>query len=385
MPSTFAQISYQDLIDEALAEINQTDSVTDLSPEQMKQFILRGCKKITDMMLITEPRVLRLVNGQKNYDFADTTTPITGVGQVLLGGNKLVSAITSAGTGTISSDGRTITGSGTSFITQLQVGYGIQIGTTILEISSINSPTELVVLVAPTTDFTAQSFVFGQTTFTRTLVSGSTVVMTPTTAGTTLTVTVDSAQDPLNFTITEAQTDAGLHYTYTVNEMVTQIPTRINDIQFDDYIFNGFCLSVKVVDMAYLTRTRVNDSIPYNLLIYPYATFWTPFMCAIDGQTNTKRKLVFYPTPIDNRELTLHGVVKINPSNHTADALTDYCPLSDKYSGALLSYLKYRAYRWLGGKDNIALAQMEYADFMDCMNTLNTEDMNHSYQIVSYF
>lgn len=365
MSTTYGQVTYQELIDSLLANVNESDALGSLPKETIQMWILKACQDICSKVDIKEQRVLRILYGVEEYSFADTTTPVTGTGTLTIA-DQAVAGSTTAGTGTITADGTAITGTGTLFKSECAVGKGLVVGSTYVgEILSIESNTALTLLTDATEDITTtSSYTITTTKFTQEVVEGSVLTVGVNT------YTVESVTDPYNIVLTTPASAAVGASAFQIDTKVTELPTRFYSLDRIDYELNGYALQMKVTDIDDLIRTKVGDSVPYYPLYVPYLSYAIPYCCAIDGRLSSKRVLRVYPAPVDNREVTVHAWIRVVPRNHTSDALTAYTPLDQRFEPAMLAYAEYMTYKWLKKFDLAGASLKMYQEEVDNLTRL---------------
>ena len=133
--------SYQAIIYDIRDEVDDTEILQGITDEAIQGYILQACQRIGARLPIKKQTVLRLITGQTQYSFADTAVPVTGTGTLGVGANKTVTGVTASGAGTITTNKTTVTGIGTSFLTELSVGRMIIVGTEKVMVASITSAT----------------------------------------------------------------------------------------------------------------------------------------------------------------------------------------------------------------------------------------------------
>lgn len=348
MSTTYARSTYQSIVDDVLDEINEKDKVTELAFESIKKFILDACVKIANLVAVKEQKQLVLIDGQEDYEFSDSTTP-TGTGTVNCTANAVV-GVTSAGTGTITTVGTAVTGVGTSFISQLVVGKGIIVSSEVHTVLSIQSDTACTLEDAFATDITtASSFTISSTKFTYELSTGSTI-----TVGGQSQV-IDTVTDSYNATVVAPFSPNLTGQTFTIDNVVTEIPTRFDRLYYIDRLEGGYRREVEIVPLEKLLNIRKKDG-TWNA----YTNFDIPFVAAIWRHANGRKYLKFYPISTTTKEITLYSYVKINPSTYSADISTSSIPLYEDYEPMIREYVKGKIYRWIKNYEQEALAMQSF-------------------------
>ena len=335
MATTYARPSYLDIIFSVKQAINENDALKGLSYDQMKVWILEAEERITRRVEVMETRKLKLVQNQEDYPFQDSTVPATGTGTITTNGITLTGT-TAVGTGTITSSGITVTGAGTNFITQLAIGNYIIVGSQAFEIVKINSATSLTLGGSFSSDLlSATAFSYSTTKFTRELVSGSVIVSNA------QTWTVDAVTDGYNATLVAPNATEAAANTFTVDTVVTELPTRMMDIVDIDRIESSFYRQPLPKDIRYVLTLRKND------LIAVYSQFNTPYVVSVWRDGNARSWLKVYPVSDADKQMTLYARVRIMPRLYLSDTNTTPIQLSEDYEYAIRMYLQSMTYAWL--------------------------------------
>lgn len=366
---TYARPTYRKIIQSILEQINEKERLTTFALETGQLWILEACQQITQELSVEERRQLRLVQSQQDYLFQDTTGTITGTGQVNVTGIN-VAGTQSNGTGTVSYTGTVstqapnnvisngqITGVGTTFRSQLQVGQMITVGTESHMIVQIQSDTVLLTDQAWAVSFTGSAFTFSTTRFTRELVTGSQITIGANT------LTIASITDGDTATVVAPLAVDVAAQSFTINTNVQEIPTRMrNGITIIDRIESGFHREVKVVPIRELLQNQKED-------LYPvYTNYNTPYECAIFRDEFQRYYLHFYTSPDVDKEVTLYTEIKITPRLYLDDTtvtLDSQIPLDEDFEPLLRLYTESMIWGWLKNYD---LQERRHVQFEAKMN-----------------
>lgn len=359
MPTTNGFSSFSELWDSVLSDLEEDNRLSTVGLDRAKQWMLEGCQKLTQKLPIARKRDLLLLKDQEDYRFADSTEPATGTGTVGVA-DLAVTGVTTAGTGTISTDntatdnGLKVTGVGTVFKTELAIGLAIIVGTEVKEVMSIESDTICYVDTAFDDSLSADSFTYSATKFTRELLEGSIIVVNSETR------IIDEITDPYNATVTVPFAADAAAQAFTIDTVVTEIPTEFSDIYKIDREEGGQALEVKLWSLEDLLTRRRNDG---NLSGYSNLTI--PF-CAAVWTDGTGRYLKFYSAPDEHKKVTIYSWIRVKPKNHLSDAFTANLPLDENYDPAIKAYLKWRLNE--GPLKNREMAQEYRQEFYGLIN-----------------
>lgn len=334
MATTYAFSSYNNVIYDIIDEIDNNELTKKVTPESIKGYILQACQRIASKLPIRQKTDLRLVLDQTQYNFADTDTPVTGTGTVDVGANKTVTGVTGTGTGTISTSETTVTGVGTLFLTELAVGKMIIVGTEKKTVTAITSATVCTIDSNFDTELSASAFDYSTTKFTKEINEGSSIII----GG--VTRIVDTITDGYNLTVTQAYTATQSAQTFTVDTMVTEIPTKFYSFERQaDRLEGTISLSVDIVSNEELLKQRQLD-----WGVNGYSNLNRP-LCASVWNNRTTRYLEIYPPVEVDKQITLYGFIQINPRTYESVALTANIPLTQEYEPAIKEFCKYRIYK----------------------------------------
>jgi len=329
--------TYNEIIDDVLEEIAEYEKTSSITPETIQKYILDACQRISLQTLVMEKRTLRLIKGVEDYAFADSGQ-VSGAGTINCS-DRDVTGTTSVGTGTISTSGTTVTGSGTLFKTELSVGKVIIVGSDSREVMEIKSDTECVIDKAFNTELSGASFSVSSTKFTRELAVGSTITSNS------VSRVIESIISPYQAKVTEPYVTSQTAQAFTIDTKVTEIPTRFHQIYYIDRREGSFNREIKIKDLEDVLSIRRRD---YGMNVYTNLN--TPFVVAQYRDVGG-RFLKFYPAPDAHKDVTIYGYIRVNPRNHTFDALSSTIPLSSEYEPAIREYVKYRIFDVLKIRD----------------------------------
>src|SRR3990167_6821751 len=340
--ATYNYSSYNSIIYDIIDEIDDNDITKKISPESIKGYILQGCQRIASKVPIVQQMDLRLVIEQTEYDFADTTTPVTGTGTVGVGANKTVTGVTATGTGTITTSDTAVTGSSTLFLTELAIGKMIIVGTEKKMVTVITSATSCTIDTGFDTDLTASAFDYSTTKFTKEINEGSSIII----GG--VTHIVDTITDGYNLTVTQAYTAAQSAQTFTVDTMVTEIPTKFYDLtKYADRLEGTVPRKVRIVSNDKLLKQNRMD---YG--VNSYSDYDQPLMASVWRNASGRNYLKIYPPVTTDKQMTLYGFVQINPRFYASDALTANIPIQQQYEPAIKEFAKYMIYKRVKDREN---------------------------------
>lgn len=338
--ATYNKSTYQEIIDDLRDEFDSPELLSTIKDDSIKQYILQACQKITERIAVRTQRELRLLIDQVDYEFADSTVPVTGTGTLGVGANKTVTGVTATGTGTITTDGVDVTGSGTSFLTELAVGKALIVGTEIKSIRSITSATVLVLESGFDTDLTASAFDYSTTKFTKEVNVGSSIVV----GG--VTRIVDTITDAYNLTVTQAYAASQSAQTFTIDTVVSEIPTEFFGIYDCSRLEDTVERKVNIVDISEILKLKQE-----MLWFMPLPNWNQPYMIAEWLKENGRRYLKIYPEVDVDKQITLYGFLRINPRFHTSDALTAYIPLMQDFDPMIKDFTLAKINSRLPGRE----------------------------------
>jgi hypothetical protein len=352
--STYNYSDYQSLINDIQDEIE--DSQIDLvSPEAIQGYILQGCQRITSLYPVRQKTDLRLLVDQTEYFFSDSTVPVTGTGTVDVS-NKDVTGITIAGDGTISTSGKDVTGSGSTFLTYLQVGRMIIVGTQKKMVASITSNTICTIDGQFDSDLSASAYSICSTKFTKEVNPGSTIVV----GG--VSRIVDEITDAYNLTVTVAYATPQSTQAFTVDTVVTEIPTKFYNIKEITRLEGIVPLPVAVVSNELLQEQK-----QATFGLTAYSNYSQPLCVSVWDNIAGRKYLEIFPAVGTDKTITIFGFIQVNPRAYVSVALTANIPLSQEYEPAIKEWAKYRLYKKL--KDTKS-AMEALATFGEYISTL---------------
>lgn len=364
MATVYGFPTYSNLFNDVMDEINEPDRASAITPELVQKWVLDACQKISNNVLVMEKRVLRLVKDQADYYFSDTDTPVTGTGTINCVDDD-VTGVTTAGTGTISTSGATVTGTGTAFKTELALGKAIIVGSEVVEVSEVNSDTECIIQEAFDDDLSGSSFTISSTKFTREVTVGSSIISDS------VTRVVASITNPYQLVVSVPYTSDQSAQAFTVDTAVSEIPTKFYNIYYIDRLESDLHREVLVKDLDWLLGLQRRD-----LSFNDYTNWYTPYVAA-QGRDATGRFLRFYPDPDANKDVTIHGYVRINPRNYSSTALSANIPLGVEFEPAIREYVKFKVYEFLKMPAERADA---FANYSYCLRELKNTSVNVNIQ-----
>ena len=354
MTTTYALVSYNEVIHDVLDEIDRDEQTNKITPEAIQGYILFACQQITMKYPVKTKRLLRLVTDQTDYLFSDTTVPVAGTGSISVSGDEVIGD-TEPGSGTISTVGVEVTGLLTAFVSELALGEMIVVGTQKRYVIKIDDELHCTLNGGFDTDLpTGTAFDYSITKFTKELNEGSVVVV----GG--ISRTIHHIKDAYNATVTTAFPADQVSQTFTIDTKVTEIPTELFSVDSIDRRDGGFNLSVEVCSIQKIEAQRQQD-----LGLVPYSNLERPYLAAPWRNASGQRTLTFYP-PVDrDKTVTLYGFLRLNPTAHRGDELTAFIPLNEEFIPAIKEYVKYRIY----GRIDQPWAQQKEKNSFDLFNS----------------
>jgi len=331
--STYNFSTYNSLIYDIQDEVNNAEFENLISPESIKGFILQGCQRICSLYPVPKKYDLRLVTEQTQYFFADATLPVDGSGTVNVSANTVV-GVTSAGTGTISTSGINITGSGTSFVSQLQIGKAIIVGSQIKIVSSITSNTSCTINSSFDSDLTASSFNYSTTRFTKEVNVGSTIVV----GG--ISKIVDTITDPYNLTVITPYSATQSAQSFTIDTSVSEIPTEFYNVYELDRMEGNIPVKIPVTSNENLLKKRQRD-----FGINAYSNYSQPTIASVWSNNIGRKYLEIYPSVQTDKTVSIYGYIQVNPRFYVDNSLDDNIPLTQEFEPAIKEFAKYRIYK----------------------------------------
>jgi len=342
MSTTYGQVTYNDIIRDCLDEIDRDEQTNKITPESMQGYILQACQQITERYPYKTQRLLRCIVEQTDYLFADSTVPVTGTGTLDVSGTAVTGDLT-VGAGTITTVQGAVVGIGTSFLS-LKTGQMIIVGTEGHTIISITDNLNLTLDGGFATDIaTASAYSYSTTRFTKEL-NDSTEDSPNVGNGSVITVggiarTVLSITDAYNLIVATPFPAVQTTQAFTMDTVVTQIPTEFFAQTDISRVDSGFELPVTVCDIG-----EINHRKQYDLGLLPYSNLERPFLAAPNRNAAGQRILTIYPSADFDKTIKLFGYIRINPTIHRTEALTAFCPLDEFCVPAIKEYVKYRMY-----------------------------------------
>ena len=329
--------TYNEILADVLDEIDEDEKVANISPESIQGFILSACQQITQRIRIKDETDLRLVYGVTKYNFADSTTPVTGTGTISATAN-LVTGDTATGTGTISTDGNEVTGVGTLFLTELAVGKMIIVGTEKKYVTKITSNLACEISGNFDTDLSGSAFDYSLTMFTKEINIGSTIISNS------VSKVVESITDAYNLVVTVPYSADQTGETFTVDTKVTEIPTKFDKISSYSRKEDDVEIAVGITPHDKFLRQK-----QWDFGVSNFSNYGQPFIMTQWWKGST-RYLEIYPSVEDDKQITIYGYIKINPRTYVSDALTASIPLPEDYDPIIKEYVRYRIYSRLKDK-----------------------------------
>lgn len=371
MPTTTAHPTYSDIIASVQADVNEDEKLTPLQPETSKMWVLEACQRITQEVTIFELRTLRLIRGTDFNPFQDTTGTITGDGTVTTSGRTLTGD-SAAGTGTVTgtANSAVLTGAATTFLSQLKVGQLIIIGTESHEIMSIESNTSLTLDTGFSAAPTGSAFSYCTTRFLYDLVTGSIITVN----SIALMIQSISAQNAAVLVAAPATDQTA--QSFTVDTYVRELPTRMINLISNDRVEGNLHRQIEIRGLSYLDKLKTNDG--YHV----YNNLSTPHVCATDRDMNGNYILRWYPTPDTHKEVTFRARVRITPRLYVSDLLTDPIKLDEQYEPVIRKYLESKTYGWLKENDRRKECMAEFEMEINSLrgNTHHKVSYNADYQ-----
>ena len=363
MSTTYGQVSYNDIIRDCLDEIDRDEQTNKITPESMQGYILQGCQQITTRYPYKTERLLRCIVEQTDYLFADSTVPVNGTGTVDVLGTAVTGDL-AAGPGTITTSQGAVTGVATTF---LSLKTGQMIVAPSGEAHTIISITDNLHLQLDggfALDIaTASAYQYSTTRFTKEF-NASTEVSPNVGNGSVIKVggiaqTVLSITDGYNLIVASPFPAAQSTQAFTIDTVVTQIPTEFLSITNASRVDSGFELPVTICDI-----TQINMRKQYDLGLLPYSNLERPFLAAPNRNSSGQRILTVYPSADFDKTIKLFGFIRVNPTLHRTEALTAFAPLDESCVPAIKEYVKYRIY----GRIDQPWAQKKEADQFQLFN-----------------
>jgi hypothetical protein len=321
------------LIDDLQDEIDDDSKMSVIAPESIQGYILQGCQRVASLFPVAQKTDLRLVYGQSKYYFADSTVPVTGTGTAGYA-NLSITGTTSTGTGTISSSGKDITGAATAFLTELSVGQMIIVGTQKKMVVSIASNSVCTIEGAFDTNLSASAFDYCLTKFTKEINPGSTIVINS------ITRVVDTITDAYNMTVTQAFSGSETLEPFTIDTVVTEIPTKFYNLFEINRVEGIVNRGVEIVSNQMMLQRKQHEWISIA-----YSNYDQPLIASV--WQDAHKYLEFYPTVQTDKTISIYGYIQVSPRAYSSDALTSNIPLPQEFEPAIKEFAKYRIFKRL--------------------------------------
>ena len=330
--ATYNYSSYDSLIDDIFDEVDDPNASL-ISREAVQGYILQACQKIAQRYPVKQKTDLRLLVGQSQYFFSDSTVPVTGTGTLGVA-NLAVTGVTSTGTGTLSTVGKDVTGVATLFLTELAVGKMIVVGTEKKMVSAIASNLLCTIDGQFDTDLSASAFTYSTTKFTKEINTGSTLVI----GG--VSRVVDEVTNAYNLTVTLPYTATQASQTFTVDTVVTEIPTKFFNISEITRLEGIVPRPVDVVSNDLLQERKQAE-----FGIVAHSNLNQPLMASVWQNISGNRYLEIFPECEADKTITLYGFIQVNPRTYSSVALTANIPLTQEFEPSIKEFAKYRIFK----------------------------------------
>lgn len=375
MGYSYNKSTYNELISDALSDINEEARLAQLGLETAQMWVLEAEKNICDSIEVRERWLLGLNTSQINYKFRDRAAITDAT-------NATPIVVTSASHGLANDDYVVVQGVGgnTAANGRFQVKNKTTNTFEIKQYATVVDATNATPINIETSEE------HGYSTGDSIVVSG---VAGNTAANGTFTITV---VDALNFTMdssvgTAAYTSGGVATkqsvgsgTYTAGGRFwkdDELPTHFKRFMAGERLWSAVKREVRPVDLQeLLVIERQNTG-----MFTAFTTYDSPF-CMTEWIDLGERYLRFYPTPADDEVATLYGRIKITPRLYQSDALTTNIHLSTDYDEAIKYFVKYRIHKWL--KDNVNAVEC-YQLYEAQISQLRTAFPRNIQQIMTYF
>jgi hypothetical protein len=367
--------TYDDLIGDILANVNEGDKLEGLSPETLQLWILEAEKQICDKIEIRDEYTLGMNTDVSKYNFrnrpvitgATTATPIvvSSTSHGLVVGDRVYVADVMGLTGA----------NGKKYVSAKDTDTF-----TIKDVVDITDATN-----ATPISITANAH--GRTT-------GDLVTITGVTGNTAANVTNNAITvvDVNTFTL-DGVTGNGTYVSGGIGVFNTvgsgtwtsggrywkddEIPTYFKRIFTGTRSWGGVQKEVVAVDNGALREKSRLDSERYAL----YSDSVAPNVMT-EWMSERVPYLEVYPAPQSDHNLTLYGRVKITPRDYVLDPLTANIHLSSDYETAIIAYVENRIYRWI---KEYNLAKDAYARYESEINSLRISFPRNIVQRMTYW
>lgn len=375
MAFSYNYSTYNEVINDALADVNEEARTAQLGPETVQMWILDAEKDICDNVEVRERWILGLNKNQANYKFRDRAA-ITGAT------NTTPIVITSASHGLSNDD----------FIVIRGVGGNVAANGR-FQVKNTTANTFEIKHYALVSDATNTSPINITTEEEHNFSTGDSIVIVGvegnTAANGTFTITV---VDATHFTLDGSTGNA----TYTSGGVATkqsvgsgaytaggqfwkddEIPTYFKRFIIGERLWSNIKREIRSVDIQELLAIERQNSGLY----VAFTSYDSPF-CMAEWIDLGVRYLKVYPSPDDDGTATLYGRVKITPRLYQTDDLNTNIHLSTDYDEAIKYFIKYRIHKWLKDNNNASECYQLYQKQLDTLRTAFPRDIR---QIMTYF
>jgi hypothetical protein len=197
---------------------------------------------------------------------------------------------------------------------------------------------------------TATAFSVTDTKFTHEVVVGSSIILNS------ITKIVDTITDAYNLTVTTPYSTAQSDKTFTVDTMVSELPTKFTRIIQVQKSESNLVHDIDVVDPETFQRYQEG----YAVTLQGY---YAPRFATVTRNKSGVDVFRIYPVTDTEKELKVSALITVNPDNYSSDATTASIPLSMYWIRAIRAFVKSKMYEWMD--DNKAVFEMKkYEKFL---------------------
>ena len=375
MAFSYNKSTVREIINDALADVNEDTRTAQLAPETVQMWILDAEKNICDSVEVRERWLLGLNTNQINYKFRDRAA-ITGAT------NATPIVVTSASHGLADDDFIVIQGVGgnTAANGRFQVKNKTTNTFEIKQYATVVDATNATPINIETSEehgFTTGDSIVVADVAGNTAANGTWAITVVDALNFTLDTSVGTAAYTSGGTATKQSVGSG---TYTAGGRFwkdDELPTYFKRMIAGERLWSEVKRQVKPVDLQELLAVeRQNTG-----MFVAFTSYDSPF-CMAEWIDLGERFLKFYPAPVDDEVATLYGRIKITPRLYQSDALTTNIHLTTDYDEAIKYFVKYRIHKWLKDDKNAAECYQLYDNELSRLRTAFPRNLT---QIMTYF
>ncbi len=375
--TTTQHTTYDDLIGDILAGLNEEDRLEGLSPETIQLWILEAEKQICDRIEIQDKYTLGLNTDVIKYNFQN---------------RPVVSGATAATPIVIAS---TAHGLAVADRILLQDVVGVTGANGSRYVSAVADANHFTIKqISDVTDATNETPVSITTAEPHGKSTGDTVTVSGVLGNTAANVTDNAITvvDANTFTLDDvvgngAYTSGGIVTSDTVGAGTwtsggrywkdDEIPTFFKRFKVGDRLWGTVHKEVVAVDNNILRNKERRETEKYAL----YSDSCSPSYMT-EWMSERVRYLEFYPAPQSDHNITLWGRIKITPRDYATDPLTTNIHLSSDYESAIVAFVENKIYRWL---KEYKLAKESYARYEDEIKEMRISFPRNIVQRIAYW